>query len=172
MNEGSFGNSAQQTRQNTEATITNVNTSTPSNCHNVTCCCGKVCKGLRGLKMHQRNCRAIKDLHGETFEVMQETMSENSDHNFDFELDAQYECVMPSIKRGIKLPKSDEQWSTANLFFLNALPISGINSSNLNESIQILNATIYSYFEENFGYSDEVYHEELIRKYKTCLNDR
>ena len=131
MNEESFGNSAQQTRQNAEATIANVNMSTPSNCCNVTCCCGKVCKGLRGLKMHQRNCRAIKDLHGETFEVMKETMSEHSDHNFDLELDAQYECEMPSIKRGIKQPKSDEQWSTANLFFLNALPISGINSSNL-----------------------------------------
>ena len=52
------------------------------------------------------------------------------------------------------------------LFFLNALPISGINSSNLNESIQLLNATIYTYFEENFGYSDEVYNEELINKYK------
>ena len=67
--------------------------------------------------MHQRNCRAVKDLHGETFEVIQETMSEHSDHNFDFELDAQYECEMPNIKRGIKLPKSDEQWSTANYFF-------------------------------------------------------
>ena len=36
--------------------------------------------------MHQRNCRAIKDLQGETFEVMQETISEHSDHNI--ELDA------------------------------------------------------------------------------------
>ena len=67
MNEGSFGNSAQETSKNTEAINVNVNTSTPSNCYNVTCCCGKVYKGLRGLKMHQRNCRAIKDLHGETF---------------------------------------------------------------------------------------------------------
>ena len=36
----------------------------------------------------------------------------------------------------------------------------------MNESIQLLNATIYTYFEENFGYSDEVYNEELINKYK------
>ena len=129
MNEQGFGNSAQQTCQNTEAAIANLNTSAPSNCHHVTCCCGQVCKGLRGLKMRQRNCRAIKDLYGETFEVMQETMSEHSDHNFDFELDAQYECEMRTIKRGIKLLKSDEQWSNANLFFLNALPISEINSS-------------------------------------------
>ena len=60
MGEESFGNSAQQTCLNTEATMANINTSTPSNCHHVTCCCGKVCKGLRGLKMHQRNCRAVR----------------------------------------------------------------------------------------------------------------
>ena len=123
MTEGNFGNSAQQTRQNTDATIANVNMPTPSNCHHVTCCCVKVCNGLQGMKMHQWNCRAIQDLHDETFEVMQETMLEHSDHNFDFELDAEYECEMPNIKRGNKLPKSDEQWSTAHLFFLNALLI-------------------------------------------------
>jgi len=61
---------------------------------------------------------------------MPETMSEYSDHNFDFALDVQHECKMPSTNRGTKLPKSDDQWSTVNLFFLYALPISGINSSN------------------------------------------
>ena len=116
--------------------------------------------------MHQWSCRAITDLHGETFEVMQETMSEHSDHTIDFEVDAQYESEMPNSKHGVKLPKSDEQWSTANVLFLNALPISGINSSKLNESIQILNATIYTYFKENFGYSNEVYNKERIKKYK------
>ena len=25
----------------------------------VKCCCGKQCKGMKGLKMHQRKCRAI-----------------------------------------------------------------------------------------------------------------
>ena len=114
MNEESFLDSTQNACPNTEAKIANISTQTPSNCHHVTCCCGKVCKGLRGLKMHQRNCRAIKDVHGETFEVMQETMSEHSDHNIDFELDAQYKSEVPNIKRGVQLPKSDEQWSTAN----------------------------------------------------------
>jgi len=49
--------------------------------------------------MHQRNCQAIKDLQGGTIEVIQETMSEHSDHNFECELGAQYECEMPSIKK-------------------------------------------------------------------------
>ena len=94
MSEETFGNSAQKTRPNIEITMTNINTSTVSNCHHVTCCCRKVCKRLRGSKMHQRNCQAIKDLQGETFEIMQENMSELSDHNIDFELDAEYESEM------------------------------------------------------------------------------
>ena len=39
-----------------------------SNCSEVKCCCGKLCNGLRGLKMHQRSCRVIKGLEQETFE--------------------------------------------------------------------------------------------------------
>ena len=30
-----------------------------SNESNVKCCCGKQCKGMKGLKMHQRKCRVI-----------------------------------------------------------------------------------------------------------------
>ena len=26
------------------------------------CSCGKSCKGIRGLKMHQRSCRAFRDM--------------------------------------------------------------------------------------------------------------
>ena len=33
-----------------------------SNVDYVKCCCGKKCKGLRGLKGHQRSCRFIKGM--------------------------------------------------------------------------------------------------------------
>ena len=39
-----------------------------SNCSEVSCCCEKVCNGLRGLKMHQRSCRVLKGLDQETFD--------------------------------------------------------------------------------------------------------
>src|SRR6056300_1838414 len=32
---------------------------------NVKCSCGKICKGKRGLKMHQHNCRIVNDLNKE-----------------------------------------------------------------------------------------------------------
>ena len=31
----------------------------------IKCCCGKVCKGARGLKVHQRSCRVILGLNNE-----------------------------------------------------------------------------------------------------------
>ena len=37
----------------------------PAAGHNTTdvhCTCGKICRGIRGLRMHQRSCRVIKDL--------------------------------------------------------------------------------------------------------------
>ena len=39
-----------------------------STCVSVKCSCGKICNCQRGLKMHQRSCRVIKDLSGETFD--------------------------------------------------------------------------------------------------------
>ena len=36
----------------------------------VKCCCGKVCKGARGLDMHQRSCRVIEDLQDELQQQM------------------------------------------------------------------------------------------------------
>ena len=43
--------------------------STSRNPPTVNCSCGKMCHGLKGLKMHQRSCRVIKGLAGETFEI-------------------------------------------------------------------------------------------------------
>ena len=39
----------------------------PSNCSHIKGSCGKVCKGLRCLNMHQRSCGVIRDLEGEVF---------------------------------------------------------------------------------------------------------
>ena len=36
----------------------------------VQCCCGKICKGTRGLKAHQRTCRFIKGLNDERYSTV------------------------------------------------------------------------------------------------------
>ena len=42
-----------------------------SNCSHTKCCCGKLCSGLRVLKMHHRSCRVIKGLTDETFDMLE-----------------------------------------------------------------------------------------------------
>ena len=76
--------------------------SASSYCSNVHCCGGKLCNGLRGLKMHQHSC-----LVNETFESAescdpdtgQDTMGQDAG---DIDWNS-----LPNVKPGIKLPKSD-----------------------------------------------------------------
>ena len=70
-----------------------------SNCSHVKCYCGRL-NGLRGLIMHERSCRVIKSLTDETFK----------------DLASVHFGSMPTIKPGIKLPKSDDQWKTTNAY--------------------------------------------------------
>ena len=51
----------------------------PVKCNSdIKCCCGKVCKGIRGLKMHQRSCRVMEGLAKEVYEELEDEMIENS----------------------------------------------------------------------------------------------
>ena len=101
-----------------------------SNCSEVKCCCGKVCNGLRGLKMHQRSCRVIKGLSEETFESLDTDEASDDtgqiEHNIDF-------TSTPKIKAGVKLPKSDFDWKLANDFFAASMPIADVNPVNIND---------------------------------------
>ena len=70
-----------------------------SNCSEVNCCCGKLCNGLRGLKMHQRSCRVIKGLEQETFEHQDRNQTYDDTGQPDYEIDLN---AMHDIKPGVK----------------------------------------------------------------------
>ena len=76
-----------------------------NDCLHLKYCCGKNGNGLRGLKMHQRSSRDIKSLTDEACDVLEETENIDTDQNLNsVEFDS-----MPTLKPGIKLPKSDDQ---------------------------------------------------------------
>ena len=80
-------------------------------CKAIKCCCGKVCKGPRGLKMHQRSCRIIDDLEDELKQQMTEILSdqeneENIDQLEHENLSINIQEDVPDLRKGIKLPKS------------------------------------------------------------------
>ena len=138
-----------------------------SNCTDVKCCCGKVCNSLRGLKMHQRSCRVIKGLENETYQSLQ---------NNDIDT-GQSDCSaidwdsLPSVKPGIKLPKSDLDWQLASSYFAAAMPISEIDKSNINDTLSAMTSVIYAYFRDNFGTLEDTNTPYMVDKYKDYSNN-
>ena len=135
-----------------------------SNCTDVRCCCGKVCNGLRGLKMHQRSCRVIKGLENETFESLESNdidTGQTACNAIDWD-------SLPNVKPGIKLPKRDLDWQSANNYFAAAMPISGIVKSKIDDTLNVMNSVIYDYFRDNFGTLEDSNTSHLIEKYKDC----
>ena len=79
--------------------------------------------------------------------------------------------LLPCIKPGIRLPKSDLDWKLANNYFVAALSTSGISSSDINNTLQTMNSVIYEYFRENFGILKDANTLHLVDNYKDCSNN-
>ena len=138
-----------------------------SNCKDVKCCCGRLCSGLRGLKRHQRSCHVIKGLENETYESLlncEIDTGQNVCNDIDWDL-------LPNFKPGIKLPKSDLDWLLASNYFAATIPISGINDSTINNTLNTMNSVIYDYFHDHFGTLEDTSTSHLTVKYKDCSNN-
>ena len=73
---------------------------------------GKICKGHRGLKMHQRSCQVINGLNNELCEDLEEKIQENNtelstDNDVNTNLNIVENEKVPVLKKGINLPKKD-----------------------------------------------------------------
>ena len=139
----------------------------------VKCCCGKICKGARGLKMHQRSCQVIHSLNDELCADLEEQIAvdntNNTSENNNYDNDNNnVNCEsFPELKKGIKLPKNDSEWSTANDYFKFALQTDHpIAPQDINSKIKLLNDAVYNYFADNYGYCETVPDQNLITKYK------
>ncbi|ESN97404.1 hypothetical protein HELRODRAFT_178196 [Helobdella robusta] len=117
----------------------------------IPCCCGKSCKGRKGLKLHQRSCEMFKNLKN-ALEIPEE-----SDKNLELSPPPQREQA--SLERldrtswkliGIKLPKILKQWTEANTYFR-------LRRASLPNVFDIINFTtlfqslIYNYVASNYG---------------------
>ena len=67
--------------------------------------------------MHQRRCRITVGLHGDTFEYLEEEISDNRlDDESVSDINHVLGLQLSGIKPGVRLPKSHQQWSMANDF--------------------------------------------------------
>lgn len=111
------------------------------------CICGKSCKGRRGLAAHQRSCKLLIQLN----------LVNNNNRITNDELDIgpintddQPFHDVGSTLPGVKLPKTEDEWKEANLFFhahLHTLP----NPGNVSEYADSLQSMIYDYFKTSCG---------------------
>ena len=125
----------------------------------VKCCCGKICKRARGLKMHQRSCQVIHGLNNEMCADLEEQMINSEDnpenHSCDDSVTANDEERLPEVKKGVKLPKNDKEWLTVNEYFKCTLQLNDpITSQDANSKIKLLTNTIYNYFADNYRYNE------------------
>ena len=139
----------------------------------VKCCCGKICKGARGLKMHQRSCQVIQGLNNELLADLEEQINANGDLDSaetdltEINVNLDLTENLPELKRGIKLPKCEQEWLTAIEYFKFSLQSNGpITTQDLNSNITLLNNLIYDYFSEHFGYTESIPDKKLVEKYK------
>ena len=138
------------------------------------CCCGKIYKGARGLKMHRRSCRVIMGLNKELLENVFEQEESNNNCAGDLdEIDAtsvyntNQEEEYPELKKGLNLPKTNSEWLTATEHFKFSLIYNPpITSDDLNTSIKVLDDTICTYFAGKFGFVECQPDKLLNYKYK------
>ena len=142
---------------------TNEETAEPVNpTGEIQCICGKICKGVRGLRGHQRSCRSIKH--------MSDKLSINDIQDATGNV-ARISTLLeetPVTKPGIKLPKTSEEWDLANTFLQSKLNNIDVRTTGVSYAIDQLNKVTYEYFRETYGLinkGDEVA-EELRNAYK------
>ncbi len=120
-----------------------------SNVDYVKCCCGKKCKGIRGLKAHQRSHRFIKGMCSELLLPLEEETINDCDQIND--VDEHIGINTPNLKPGVELPKTELEWKEADLYFRAELPISEISECSVNDCVSKMTNLTYDYFAENFG---------------------
>ena len=128
--------------------------SEPASGYNIVkCACGKECKGMKGLKMHQRRCRVMDNTEFSQpprFEYL------NIDP-YEADIERQQEEITVEslnifeIKPEIKLPKSNEQWIEANAYFRSIFSHIRLQLESLDEAINFMNDSIYNFFKFNYG---------------------
>ena len=136
-----------------------INNRSISNVEYISCSCGKQCKGLCGLKAHQRSCRVVKSTSDNFVDNLESDYNElNDDNNLNINVvnnlldDTTNESRSP--KNGVKLPASTNDWGIAITYFHSNLPTSEISENDTEETVKHLNETVYNYLKDNFGLMD------------------
>ena len=131
--------------------------------------------GYKGLKIHHRSCKFIFGLREYLTKTLLDHVVENNErpgYNETDELNNsnQSESIttddQSNVKNGVKLPKTNDQWATAESFFKAELPTHEIGKDNMDLITQKLSDATYDYFDREFGSVVNTSDTECKDKYK------
>ena len=142
-NEDNHGNSSASNDFNT--VTLDCNEIVKNDCHK--CIWGKRCKGLRRLKVHQRQCRTITSLNNDN--IIIDNIEQDAIESHLVTTNSKQD-EFSSLKEGVKLPKPSEDWRLVNLYFHSELSLINIKN-NLNEAMSLMNSTAHNCFRDNYG---------------------
>src|SRR6267154_1314860 len=119
------------------------------------CVCGRVCRGRRGLRSHQRACRTFAALSSGLSEInnpptINSPRTETSPSACETVTNSPTQPVDSSTLPDIKLPTRPAQWTEANAYFATSSEL--YNSPiDVSKYTGLLQSTIYNYFATNYG---------------------
>ena len=85
-----------------------------NNNQNIECLCGKLCKRIKGLRIHQRSCRVLDGFDEDEDQLHEKVEDESIDTDHRTEISLNDYCL---LKPGIRPPISEEEWLIANQYF-------------------------------------------------------
>ena len=94
--------------------------------HQFQCYCGRFFNSLRGLNTHRRSCHIVNEPSINDLFIPDELLEISNNDNETNNIDANDIIEVPEIKikGGVKLPKKNQEWEDANLFFKSILDLS------------------------------------------------
>lgn len=120
------------------------------------CCCGKFCKGRKGLIMHKRSCKTSKSLNFQPSVVNKTTFtSATTINNIQQSSPSSSPAEVPTTAStkplpGVKLPRSPLEWEVANAYFHSELNSWSV-IDDINKFATQFHNIIYKYFATTYG---------------------
>ena len=121
--------------------------------------------------MHQRSCRIVRDLNDELRPDLEDHLFKNTTNISENIADTAKSTNddhsetndFPELKKGIRLPKKDSEWLTANEFF--KISLNSNAPQDAKSKIKHLNEVVYNYFSENCGQVENLSTKTFNGKY-------
>ena len=117
---------------------------------------------MKGLKMHQRRCRVIEKMDEDQrseFEFLNDDVYTESTNEQMIDID---QLANVRIKPGVRLQRSQDEWTAANDFFKTVFGNVHLNQTSIDSTIEFMNSTIYDYFANLYGTVNSTNHANTL----------